>query len=144
MLMPTLVRTPVQHVSGVTRTPRLTSSLVLTSQMQDYRSTPRSRSEILRKIIIYVSPMFRVMIEISFRHNTYHSLTILYFLYIFYEFSSWRKNAKIIFDLYVYKTCWHPPKMFRSWRDFFFFFNTSLLNYQENKHVNIVKLYSII
>ena len=38
MLMPTLVRTPAQHVSGATRIPRLTSSLVLTSQTQDYRS----------------------------------------------------------------------------------------------------------
>ena len=43
MLMPTLVRTPIQHESIATRTPLLISFHYLTSQTQDYRSTPHSQ-----------------------------------------------------------------------------------------------------
>ena len=43
MLMPTLMRTPIQHESIATRTPLLISFHYLTSQTQDYRSTPHSQ-----------------------------------------------------------------------------------------------------
>ena len=50
MLMPALVRTPIQHASGVSRAPSLTLFQILASRKQDYRSMPSSQPECLELI----------------------------------------------------------------------------------------------
>ena len=74
MLMPILVQTPIQHVPGVTRAPRLTSFQYLTSRTQDYKSSPHSRPEDDRGKLIYVRynweqalPLNLTHIQIQFR-----------------------------------------------------------------------------
>ena len=47
MLMPGLVRTPNRHAPGVTWPPYRMPAQSLTSQLQDYRSAPRSQSMLL-------------------------------------------------------------------------------------------------
>ena len=70
MLMPILVQTPIQHVPGVTRAPRLTLFQYLTSRTQDYKSSPHSRPEDDRGKL---PNLFWVSLGISFafKSNTY-------------------------------------------------------------------------